>query len=180
MFGVRWIEGATYPLKDTHVPPQQSVIVRTLTRQRCRQSTVVMSNKLNIYPTSQITLPQWVYDRYSIWHAAPAPTDPLILGQKDPWKSYKKKTSGRATEAGGGLSPRTDAAALHTAASMAADVKYLCVTDIFIAFFPLPSPAGRDFSSSPFNKIFFYFNLIQTVFPFLEKADTCEVGIFGL
>lgn len=59
------------------------------------------------------------------------------------WKSYKKKTSAWCRATGGGPSRRTGAVALQ-----AAGVKYLCVTDVFIAF-SAPQPAGRGFGSSP-------------------------------
>lgn len=103
------------------------------------------------------TLPQYVFYFIFSFFLRPAQhithAEPLIPGRekekrkkkKKPlaWKSYKKKTSARCRATGGGPSRRTGAVALQ-----AAGVKYLCVTDVFIAF-SAPQPAGRGFSSSP-------------------------------
>lgn len=101
------------------------------------------------------TLPQCVFYFIYLFILRPAQhrthAEPLIPGrgkEKEKkknlaWKSYKKKTSAWCRATGGGPSRTTGAVALQ-----AAGVKYLCITDVFIAF-SAPQPAGRGFSSSP-------------------------------
>lgn len=117
------------------------------------KSTDVTSNKRNIHPTLRVNIAAvriffFLRPAQHITYA-----EPLIPGREKEkrkkkrkplaWKSYKKKSSARCRATGGRPSRRTGAVALQ-----AAGVKYLCVTDVFIAF-SAPQPAGGGFSSSP-------------------------------
>lgn len=108
------------------------------------------------------TLPQYVFFFIFLFFLRPAQhithAEPLIPGREKekkkkkknlwPGRAIKRKALRGAEPQAGGHSRRTGAVALQ-----AAGVKYLCVTDVFIAF-SAPQPAGRGFSSSPrFNKI---------------------------
>lgn len=121
------------------------------------KSTDVTSNKRNIHPTLRVNIAAvrilfyfFIFFTTGTAHNTRGTPDPGAgkrkeKGKKKPlaWKSYKKKTSARCRATGGGPSRRTGAVALQ-----AAGVKYLCVTDVFIAF-SAPQPAGKGFSSSP-------------------------------
>lgn len=119
------------------------------------ESTDVTSNKRNIHPTLRVNIASvrvlfYLFISFTTGtaHNTRRTPDPGAGKRKRrkknlAWKSYKKKTSARCRATGGGPSRRTGAVALQ-----AAGVKYLCVTDVFIAF-SAPQPAGRGFGSSP-------------------------------
>lgn len=121
------------------------------------KSTDVTSNKRNIHPTLRVNIAAVRILFYFFIFLRPAQhithAEPLIPGRKKekrkekknlwPGRAIKRKPLRRCRATGGGPSRRTGAVALQ-----AAGVKYLCVTDVFIAF-SAPQPAGRGFSSSP-------------------------------